>query len=144
MTTTNTSTEEMKYAAKSAGDKLADTASQMKQSVGEKMSDAATQFKSRVSEYGRAAADRIEDTRMAAANGLDNTASALQASGDRMTGFAQSTADKLSSTAEYLRSHSARRMMGDLGTAVKNNPGPSLIAALAIGFLMGRAMRNAE
>jgi hypothetical protein len=31
-------------------------------------------------------------------------------------------------------------MMGDLMQLVRNNPGPALLGALALGFLVGRAL----
>jgi len=33
-------------------------------------------------------------------------------------------------------------MMSDVAELVKRNPGPSLLAAAAIGFLVGRAFRS--
>jgi hypothetical protein len=33
-------------------------------------------------------------------------------------------------------------MMGDVETLVKNNPGPSLLAAALFGFLVGRAVSH--
>jgi ElaB/YqjD/DUF883 family membrane-anchored ribosome-binding protein len=129
MTPTNTLPNEMTDAVKSTGDKIADTASQLK---------------SKVNDFGRAAVDKIDDTRTAAASGLDSTASALHQSGAKMNDLAHNTADKLSSTADYLRTHDTRRMMADVESLVKNNPGPSLIAAAAIGFLVGRALRSSD
>ena len=35
-----------------------------------------------------------------------------------------------------------KRMMSDLTVVVKNNPGPSLIAAIVVGFLVGRAFNG--
>jgi hypothetical protein len=113
--------------------------------VGEKLSDTATLVKDKVSDLGRAAADRIDDNRGAAATGLDKAASALRANagslpgGETVSSMAHATADRISSTAGYVREHDINRMMADVKTLVKNNPGPSLIAAAVIGFLAGRA-----
>lgn len=116
--------------------------------VGEKLSDTAAQVKDKVSDLGRAAAEKIDENRDAAASGLERTASAIHQKadrlpgGERVSGLAHDTAEKLSSTAEYVREHDVNRMMVDVETLVKNNPGPSLLAAAVIGFLAGRALRN--
>ena len=87
-------------------------------------------------------------TASAAAGGLEQAASALHdkaeslPGGEKVTGLAHATADKLSSTADYVREHDVNRMMADVETLVKNNPGPSLLAAAAIGFLVGRAFSS--
>jgi ElaB/YqjD/DUF883 family membrane-anchored ribosome-binding protein len=122
-----------------------DTAADAAKCLGDKISDAASQVKSKVSDLGRTAVDKIDETRTAAATGLDNTASALHAGGEKVTGLAHTTADKLSSTATYLRNHDAKSMMDDVGRMVRRNPGPSLIAAGLIGFLVGRSLsRNSS
>jgi ElaB/YqjD/DUF883 family membrane-anchored ribosome-binding protein len=113
--------------------------------VSEKASDTINQAKDKVSDLGRAAADRIDDNRDAAASGLDRAASALHEKaeslpgGEKVTNFAHTAADKLNSTADYVREHDVRRMIGDVETIVKDNPGPSLLIAAALGFLVARA-----
>jgi ElaB/YqjD/DUF883 family membrane-anchored ribosome-binding protein len=125
-------------------DSMADKSS----TVGEKISDTAAQVKDRVSDLGRTAADKIDQNRDAAASGLERTASALHEKADRLPGgervggLAHDAADKLSSTADYVREHDVNKMMVDVETLVKNNPGPSLLAAAVIGFLAGRALRS--
>ena len=59
-----------------------------------------------------------------------------------VTSLAHATADKLTSTASYVRDHDVNQMMADVETLVKNNPGPSLLAAAVIGFLVGRAFSS--
>ena len=122
----------------------ADTAADAVRSLGDKVSDAASQMKNKVNDMSRVAAEKLEGTRTAAASGLDSTASALHQGGERVTGLAHSTADKLSSTAEYLRSHDVKGMMDDVEQVVKKNPGPSLLAAGVIGFLVGMTMRRSD
>jgi ElaB/YqjD/DUF883 family membrane-anchored ribosome-binding protein len=113
-------------------------------SVGEKIADTAAQVRDKISDLGQTAAEKIDENRDAAASGLQKAASALRGSaenlpgGERVAGFAQATAEKLSTTADYVRDHDLNRMMADVETLVKNNPGPSLIAAAVIGFLVGR------
>jgi ElaB/YqjD/DUF883 family membrane-anchored ribosome-binding protein len=92
------------------------------------------------------AAATIDDSRSTAADGLDTAASALHDRADDLPGgktvrnFARATADRLSTSADYVRSHDAKRMMADVETLVKTNPGPALAVAAAFGFLLGRAL----
>ena len=126
------------------GDQFADGSA----TLGEKLSDSAEQVKERVSGYGRQAADTIDSNRDAAATGLQRAATALHdkasslPGGESVSGMARATADTLSSTADYVRDHDVKRMMSDLTVVVKNNPGPSLIAAIVVGFLVGRAFNG--
>ena len=116
--------------------------------VGEKLSNTAAQMKDKVSDLGRTAADTIDENRQNAATGLEKAASALHAQaatlpgGEQVSNLAHATADKLSSTAGYVREHDVNRMMADVQTLVKNSPGPSLLAAAVVGFLVGRAFSS--
>jgi hypothetical protein len=116
--------------------------------MGETVSNTATQMKDKVSELGRTAVGTIDENRAAAASGLEKAASTLHEhaaslpGGGNASSLAHSAADKLSSTAGYVREHDVKRMMGDVETLVKNNPGPSLLAAAVFGFLVGRAFSN--
>ena len=60
--------------------------------------------------------------------------------GPKVQQFAHAAAERLSTTADYMRSHDAKRMLADVGNVVKNNPGPSLVIAAAFGFVIGRAL----
>jgi ElaB/YqjD/DUF883 family membrane-anchored ribosome-binding protein len=88
----------------------------------------------------------IDDSRSTAADGLDAAASALGDRADDLPGgetirnVARATADRLSTGANYVRSHDAKRMMGDVQSLVKSNPGPALAVAAAFGFILGRAL----
>jgi ElaB/YqjD/DUF883 family membrane-anchored ribosome-binding protein len=118
--------------------------------LGDKISETAAQVKEKASDLGQMAADKIDNNRDAAATGLDKAASTLHdkaeslPGGEKVTSLAHATADKLSSTADYVRTHDVNRMMGDVETLVKNNPGPALLVAAAIGFLVGRAFSSSN
>lgn len=92
------------------------------------------------------AAGAIDDSRSTAADGLDAAASALRDRADDLPGgetvrnVARATAERLSSGADYVRSHDTKRVMADVETFVKSNPGPALAVAAAFGFLLGRAL----
>ena len=117
-------------------------------SMGDQVSETASQVKDKVMDAGRTAVDKIDSNRETAARGLDTAADVLHdkagslPGGETIANLAHSTADKLSSTADYVRGHDVKKMMADLEQMVKNNPGPSLLAAAVIGFLAGRAFRR--
>jgi hypothetical protein len=101
---------------------------------------------SRVGDAVRTAADSIDQTRSSAAEGLDSAASTLRDNAGRLPGgprvaeLAHAAADRLSTTANYVRRHDARGMWNDVEQFIKENPGPSLLAAGVFGFLIGRAI----
>ena len=117
-------------------------------SVTERVSDVASQVKRKVSDMGRTAVDKVDESRNAAASGLQSAASALHQNaeslpgGEKVTGLAHTAADKLTATADYVREHDVNSMMAEVEQIVKKNPGPALVAAGVIGFLVGRAFRN--
>ncbi len=118
--------------------------------ITDKVSDAASQAKAKVSDLGRTAADKVDQNREAAAGGLDSAAATLHdkaeslPGGEKVATLAHSAADKLSSSADYVRQHDVNSMMADLERLVKNNPGPSLLAAAVVGFLVGRAFSSSD
>jgi ElaB/YqjD/DUF883 family membrane-anchored ribosome-binding protein len=119
-----------------------------RRSVTEKVSDAAAEVKEKVADLGRTAADKINENRSAAASNLEKAASTVHENaaslpgGEKVAELAHSTADKLTTTAEYVRDHDVNRMMADVERLVKNSPGPALLIAGVIGFLVGRAFSS--
>jgi ElaB/YqjD/DUF883 family membrane-anchored ribosome-binding protein len=126
------------------GDALSDTA----QSVKDKVADAASTARQKVSDVGRQATDKIDEKRAPAADALQSAAATLHEKaeglpgGETVKGVAHSAAEKLESTAGYIREHDVRAMLSDVEDIVKRNPGPSLLIAVAVGFLIGRAFRE--
>ena len=100
--------------------------------------------KTGASGMGTAAAEKLAETRSAAAGGLDSAASALHQNADRLPGgdsvkgAAHTAADALSSTADYVRENDLKGMLADVHKIVKNNPGPALLTAAVLGFLVAR------
>jgi ElaB/YqjD/DUF883 family membrane-anchored ribosome-binding protein len=82
----------------------------------------------------------------AAAGKLSSTAESLRMKAgegnDRMSQLASNTADKLDATARYMRDHHTREMVSGVESMVRRNPGASMCAALAVGFLIGAAMKR--
>jgi ElaB/YqjD/DUF883 family membrane-anchored ribosome-binding protein len=116
--------------------------------LADKIADATSQLKDKVSELGQTAADTIDRNREAAAGGLEKTAHALHdkagelPGGEKVASLAHTTADTFDTTADYVRKHNVNSMRADLMKLVKNNPGPALLTAATLGFLMGRAFSS--
>jgi len=115
-------------------------------SFGKELADRATEAKDSISDAARTAATKIDEGRSMAAERLESAASTVQdrigelPGGQRVKELASAAADRFSSTADYVRTHDARRMMADVETMVKNNPGPALLIAATFGFVLGRAL----
>jgi hypothetical protein len=87
---------------------------------------------------------KIDETRSAAAGGLDRTAAAVHGGGDMFADLAHSAADKISSTAKYLRKHDFKCMMADAGRTIRKNPATSLLVAGVLVYSVSRAVRSAD
>lgn len=115
-----------------------------------KVSGAVEQTKSKLTEFGTAAAGKIDQNRAVAASGLEGAAATLHQQADRLPGgekvtqFAHTAADKLNATAGYVRQNDLNSMRSDIEELVKKNPGPSLLAAAALGFLIGRSLKGSR
>jgi hypothetical protein len=114
--------------------------------LGDKISNSAIHLKDKASELGRKATDAIDENIASAAIGLDKAAATLHGKAENLnaSGLAHAAADKLSATAGYFREHDVARIKEDLKTLAKNNPGPSLLVAGVIGFLVGRAFTSSK
>jgi ElaB/YqjD/DUF883 family membrane-anchored ribosome-binding protein len=114
--------------------------------VRERVSDFTHQAKERANEFGRRSAETIDRNMDAAAGKLSSTAESLRMKAgegnDRMSQLASNTADKLDATARYMRDHHTREMVSGVESMVRRNPGASMCAALAVGFLIGAAMKR--
>jgi ElaB/YqjD/DUF883 family membrane-anchored ribosome-binding protein len=115
-------------------------------SFGKELADRASEAKDSMSDLARTATQTIDEGRSMAADRLESAASAVQErvgelpGAQRVKDFASGAADHLSTTADYVRSHDAKRMMADLETVAKNNPGPALLVAAVFGFMLGRSL----
>jgi ElaB/YqjD/DUF883 family membrane-anchored ribosome-binding protein len=114
----------------------------MTKSLPDQIADTASQVKDKVNELNRFASEKMNETRTAAAESLDRTASALHGSGEKVADFAHGTADKLASSAKYLRQKDPKSMMTDLVKFIQSNPAASIVAAVVIGFSVGRLLRS--
>lgn len=124
---------------------LGDETSDMARKAKESLSDAARTVKDKTQEFGREAINKIEDNRVSAAGALRNAASSLHENADKLPNvpdIAHSAAERVDAVATYLQGHDTKQMMADMETVVRRNPGPSLLVAGALGFLIGRAFRS--
>ena len=97
-------------------------------------------LKAKAQDVGARAAQRADQARVGAAAGLESVASTLHEKGERVASAAHSAADAVTYGAEYLRENDVQTMLSDLMEVIRRNPGPSLIGAAALGFLLGRAL----
>lgn len=121
---------------------IAERASNAKQAVSEAVHEA----KDRMNQVGGVIVEKVEETRDAAAEAAHSASESLHTSArnlpgaDTAAGLANSAADRLDSAAGYLAEHDTREMLADAGSFVRRNPGKSLLAAAALGFLVGRRL----
>ncbi|HVH40341.1 MAG TPA: hypothetical protein VM764_09965 [Gemmatimonadaceae bacterium] len=80
--------------------------------------------------------------RTTTASALDGAARRLHTSADGLSQFAHKTGDKIDAGARYVREHEPREMMDDMSEMVRAHPGRSMVAALTVGLLLGRAFRS--
>jgi len=97
-------------------------------------------LKAKAQDVGAKAAQRADQARVGAAAGLDSMATTLHEKGERVASAAHTAADAVSYGAEYLRENDVQTMLSDLMEVIRRNPGPSLIGAAALGFMLGRAL----
>jgi hypothetical protein len=97
-------------------------------------------LKNKAREVGTRAAERADHARAGAAAGLDSVASTLHQKGEQVASAAHGAADAVSYGAAYLRENDVRTMLSELAEVIRRNPGPSLLGAAALGFMLGRAL----
>ena len=85
-------------------------------SFGKELAERANEAKDSLSDMARTATTKVVEGRSMAADRLDSVASAVQERVDELPGgqrvkeFASAAADRLSTTADYVRTHDAKRM----------------------------------
>lgn len=106
----------------------------------ETLRDTTAEVKRTAADLGRKAAHKAEQARSGTASGMDSAASTLHEGTERLSNVGHSTAEALESGADYVREHDLNSMVSDLMKVVRNNPGPALLSAAALGFLVGKAL----
>lgn len=116
--------------------------------VKERVSEVAAKTKDNAGEMADTVSEKLDEQRENAAAGLGRAASGLHDTADTMPGgpkvvnFTHSIADGMVTTATYLREHDFSKMGEDLMSVCRKYPTQSLVAALALGFLLGRSARR--
>lgn len=114
--------------------------------AGEALGDLAHRANEKVSEMGRAGGDLLAEGQKGAANALQSTAESVREAGwsssDALADLTGNTARKLEAAAQYVREQDCGSMYQDMKAAVRRNPGPSIVAAVAIGCLAGAVWRR--
>jgi hypothetical protein len=97
---------------------------------------------------GGSASERLTRARGAVASAIDRAAEGLHDRAEHLPGVATATAlahgaaTRLETTAEYVRDHGAREMADDVKEVIRNHPGKALLAAMVLGFVTARALRD--
>lgn len=100
-------------------------------------------------DIGRTVLDRLDSSRQTVASGLGTAAVRLHDGGNALATRAghvghmvHGAADSVAAAGDYVRSHQAGEMWSDLTTTLRAHPGKSLLAAVAVGYLAGRALQR--
>jgi len=104
-----------------------------------------SELKARIVRAIALASDTAERHRENMADGLDCAALTIDEEPGAFPGgqnAADSVTDEMESTASYLRDQGLKQMEGGLAGICGKYPVPFLLSALAIGFLVGRTLRN--
>jgi hypothetical protein len=79
------------------------------------------------------------------ASGIDSAAQSLRdkaesmPGGDKVASAAQATSEAMEAAADYVRDQDLEGMISDAQQLVKRHPGAVLLAAAALGFVIGRS-----
>jgi len=115
--------------------------------VKEKVSDMTSKVKDKAGQMAGTVSEKLGQQRENAAETLDRAASTIHDKADsvpggpRVTNLTHSIAGGMESTASYLRDHDFDDMGKDVINICRRYPAQSLVAALAVGFLLGRSRR---
>lgn len=110
--------------------------------AGRRSSGSGSAFEDSASKMGTAAHNAAQNARTTAASGLEGAARKLQRGADGLSRAAQGAGERIDASARYVREHDASEMMDDMNEVIRAHPGKSMIAALTIGVLLGRAFRS--
>ncbi|HUA84875.1 MAG TPA: hypothetical protein VMB85_13520 [Bryobacteraceae bacterium] len=92
-------------------------------------------------------AEKIEETRDAAANAMHGASESIRRNaenlpgGSTVSGMAHSAADRIDDAADYLAEHDTRELLSEARWWVRHHPGKALLGAAAVGFFAGRIFR---
>ena len=108
----------------------------------------ATKLKDKASQVTSTVSDTVGRQRDNVAGGLDRLASTIHEKagslpgGQKATNAANNLAEGMESTASYLREHDLKDLGDSMAGVYRKYPVQSLLSTVAIGFLVGRALRK--
>ena len=108
----------------------------------------ASKLKDKASQVTSTVSDTVGRQRDNVAGGLDRVASTIHEKagslpgGQKAADAAHTLADGMESTASYLREHDLKDMGNSLTGICRKYPVQSMVAAVAVGVLVGRALRK--
>jgi hypothetical protein len=135
------------FDSKQFSDKTPQTGDQGINDVKERVAEMTSKVKDKAGQVADTVSERLGQQRESAAETLDRAASTMHEKADSVPGGARvanlthSLADGMESTASYLRGHDFSDMGKDLMDVCRRYPTQSFLAALAVGFLIGRSRR---
>jgi methyl-accepting chemotaxis protein len=115
--------------------------------VKDRVSDMTSRVRDKAGEMADTVSEKFGQQRESAADNLERVASTIHdragsiPGGPKVANLTHKVADGMESTASYLRGHDLSQMGKDLMDVCRRYPTQSFVAALAIGFLLGRARR---
>ena len=125
----------------STGTGISDTVRNAASSVADKSQDALNAVKEKASDLPvmladrlDAGADAIQPERQAGATGV--------ATDDRMTQVTDKLATGMHASADWLRDADMNKLKGAIEQQVRERPGRSLLIALGVGYVVGKAVRR--
>jgi methyl-accepting chemotaxis protein len=127
--------------------RTADTDSQTINDVKDRVSEMTSKMKDKASQMTDTVAEKLGQQRETAADTLERAATTIHENaasvpgGAKVVNLTHSIADGMESTASYLRAHDFSEMGKDIMDVCRRYPAQSLVAAVAIGFLIGRSRR---
>ena len=116
--------------------------------IRDKIVDMTSKMKEKAGQVADAVSDTVDKTRGHAVDGLEQAASTLHekagdiVGGPKVTSAAHAIADGMESVADYLRDANFQDMKENALKTCRKYPAQTLIGALAVGFLVGRAIRR--
>lgn len=116
--------------------------------VTETASDLGKDAKESMEQLGRSAGRRLDEVRTDTGAALHTAASSVRSTGrqgaEAIDNLATGTADRLDATATLVEDHDLSDVLTGLRKYSRQHIGRSLIAAAAVGFIAGSAMRRAS
>lgn len=116
------------------------------EACGGKLSPTASHVSDSTSELAKRALGKIDEQRENAASALESAAANIHAAADagseKMSSTMHSVGRRIGSTAAFLREYDTRRIISGVEHVIRTHPAQSLLIAVGIGFLTGRALRK--